>query len=109
MRAPRAWTEALPRGLLGNLQQLDVEVEGLAGHLVVHVKGDVTVLNGRHDGGEGLAHGGGEHHAVANGELLGTGHLSHGNGLDEALVALAVGLGGLQAHVHHLADPSRSP
>ena len=50
-RAGAAWAPVLAL----DLDELDVEVECLAGHLVVHVKGDVAVLHHRHHGGEGLA------------------------------------------------------
>ena len=92
------------RRLLGDLEELDVEVEVLAGHLVVHVKRDVAVLDLGHGGGEGVAGGVCQHDLLTGGEALGAGQHAHGNGLDEVLALLAVSLGGRDVDVDDLAD-----
>ena len=89
-------------GLL-RLEQLDLESQCLAGHLVVEVEGDGLVVLGCDEGGHWATHGVGEHDAHASACVLGTRHLSDGEGDHHVVAAGTVGFLGLEAHGHGLA------
>ena len=89
---------------IGDLEQLDLEVERLAGHLVIEVEGDGGVIHRIDRGGHRLSHGATQDHAHAHARVLGARHVGDGHANDHVVAALAIGLGRLKTHVDRLAN-----